>query len=194
VKWTKYQGNYGYIIGLDFQNSSKIKNNNVSSDIYQFALNQGFLYPISKFSLFSREIYSYLGPSTDLYFFFNKQRIAISGFDYAYSFACLLSLGINSEFIMPLQNNLFIESSLGFSVLSLGFRMVNDKDNNDESPAKLLTLFSGTSGSFKLGMRYYLLDNVSLKLAYRFHLTRISSWTPLLSASDDLILAFSYGF
>ena len=194
VKWTKFHGNYGYILNLDFQNSSRIKNNNVSSDIYQFALNQGFLYPFPKYSLFSKDLYSYLGPSTDLYFFYNKQNIAISGFDYASSFAILFSLGINSEFIIPLQNNFSIEGSLGFSVLSLGFRMVNDEDNNDESPAKLLTLFSGTNGSLKLGMRYYLLDNISLKLAYRFHLTRISSWTPLLSASDDLILSFTYGF
>jgi hypothetical protein len=194
IKWTKYHGNYGYILGLDFQNSSRIKNNNVSADIYQFTINQGFLYPLPEFSLFSKEVYLYLGPSTDLYFFFNKQKIAISGFDYASSFACLLSLGINSEFIIPFKNNITIESSLGFSVLSLGFRMVNDEDNNDESPAKLLTLFSGTNGSFKFGIRYYLLNNVSLKLAYRFQLTRISSWTPLLSASDDLILSLTYGF
>ena len=194
VKWTKYQGNYGYILGLDFQNSSRIKNNNVSADIYQFTLNQGFLYPLPKYSLFSKDFYSYLGPSTELYFFYNKQQIAISGFDYASSFAILFSLGINSEFIMPIQNNFSIEGSLSLSVLSLGFRMVNDEDNDDESPAKLLTLFSGTNGSLKLGMGYYLLDNISLKLAYRFHLTRISSWTPLLSASDDLILSLTYGF
>lgn len=194
VRWTKYQGDYGYILGLDFQNSSRIKNNNVSTNIYQFTLNQGFLYPLPKYSLFSKYLYSYLGPSTDLYFFYNKQNIAISGFDYASSFAILFSLGINSEFIMPLQDHLSIEGSLGFSVLSLGFRMVNDEDNNDESPAKLLTVFSGTNGSFKLGLRYYLLDNISIKLSYRFHLTRISSWTPLLSASDDLILSLTYGF
>ncbi len=194
LRWTKYHDDYCYMLGFEIQNSSDIKNNNVSTSIYQFTLNQGFLYPLSKFSFLSKELFTYIGPSTDLFFFYNKQNIAITGFNYASSFAFLFSVGVNSEFILPLRESLFIEGSLGFSVLSLGFRMVNDEDENEEAPAKLLTLFSGINGSFKLGARYYFLDNLSLKLAYRFQLARISSWTPLLSASDNLIISVSYGF
>lgn len=43
-----------------------------------------------------------------------------------------------------------------FSVLSLGIKMV-DVEESDESAAKLLTLFSGTNGSARLGVRYFLL-------------------------------------
>ncbi len=194
LRWTKYHDDYGYTLGFEYQNSSDIKNNNVSANIYQFSLNQGFLYSMPKFSFISNDAYTFLGPSTDLYFFYNKQNIAISGFNYASSFAFLFSVGVNSEFILPLSENLFVESSIGFSVLSLGFRMVNDEDEDEEAPAKLLTLFAGTNGSFKLGARYFIMENLSLKIAYRFQLVRISSWTPLISASDNLIIAVSYGF
>ena len=193
VNWSRFHNKYGYYLGLEYRSSSKIKNYNVSADIYQFSLNQGFLYPLPKMSLFNRDVYAFLGPSTELYFFYNNQNIAISGFDYAQSFAILFSLGVSSEFIVPIIQRLQAESSIYLSVLSMGFRMV-DQEEEDESPAKLLTLLSGTNASVRLGIRYNLLGNFSLKLAYRLHVTRISSWDPLLSASDNLIVTLAYKF
>lgn len=193
ANWSRFHNKYGYYLSLEYASSSKIKNYNVSTDIYQFVLNQGFLYPLPKMSLFNRDLYAFLGPSTELYFFYNKQNIAVSGFDYAQSFASLFSIGVNSEFIFPIRKNLQAESSLCLSMLSLGFRMV-DSEEQDISPVKLLTLLSGTNASFRLGMRYNLFGNFSLKLAYKLHLTRISSWDPLLSASDNLIVTLTYKF
>ena len=190
---SRFHNKYGYYLGLEYRNSSKIKNYNVSTDIYQFSLNQGFLYPLPKMSLFTRDVYAFLGPSTELYFFYNKQNIAVSGFDYAQSFAALFSVGLNSEIIFPIRKDLQAESSLCLSILSLGFRMV-DSEEEDVSPVKLLTLLSGTNASFRLGIRYNLIANFSLKLAYKLHLTRISSWDPLLSASDNLIVTMAYKF
>jgi hypothetical protein len=69
-----------------------------------------------------------------------------------------------------------------------------DLEETDESPVKILTLISANNVVFTLGPRYYLFDNLSLKAAYLFHLTRISSWEPLHSASDNLILTLTYGF
>jgi hypothetical protein len=85
------------------------------------------------------------------------------------------------------------ESSMQLSILSLGFRMV-DSEEEDVSPAKLLTLLSGTKASIKLGIRYNLIGNFSLKLAYKLRVTRISSWDPLLSASDNFIASLTIGF
>ncbi len=193
ANWSRFHNKYGYFLSLEYGSSSKIKNYNVSTDIYHFALNQGFLYPLPRMSLFATDAYAFLGPSTELYFFYNKQNIAVSGFDYAQSFAALLSIGLNSELILPIQQNLQAEGSLCLSMLSLGFRMV-DSEEEDISPVKLLTLLSGTNVSFRLGIRYNLIDNFSLKLAYKLHLTRISSWDPLLSASDNLIVTVAYEF
>ncbi len=193
ASWSRFHNKYGYYLDLEYRSSSKIKNYNISADIIQFSLNQGFLYPLSQMSLFTRDVYAFLGPSMGIYIFHNKQNVAVSGFDYSQSFAGLFSLGVSSEIIFPIRPALQAEGSFRLSILSLGLRMV-DTEEEDESPAKLLTLLSGTNASIRLGIRYYLYGNFSLKLAYKLHVTRISSWDPLLSASDNLIFTLAYKF
>ena len=191
--WTKPHDDYVYHLGIDYRYSSDIKNNNVSTDIYQFTLNQGFNYAIPEFTLFNNNAYLYLGPSTELFFYYNNQNIAVSGFDYAQSIASLISLGISSELFYPLSDKFCIETSLDFDLLSLGFRTV-DTEETDESPAKLLTVIAATNTVFRLGLRYYLIENLSIKASYLFNLTRISAWEPLLSASDNVVFTLTYGF
>ncbi|MGB5530814.1 MAG: hypothetical protein WBQ32_12675 [Ignavibacteriaceae bacterium] len=193
IAWANQHSDYVYRLKIDFSNSTEIKNNNVTADIYQFTLNQGFSYALPKFTLFDNDAYFYIGPSTELFFYFNEQNIAVSGFDYAQSFALLISAGINSQIFYKLWNDFNIEASLDFNVFSLGFRMV-DMEENDESPAKILTLISANNILFTLGPRYYLLDNLSVKASYLFHLTRINTWEPLLSASDNAVFTLTYGF
>ena len=193
VNWSRYHDKYAYQLNLEYGASSGIKNNTVSTDIYQFKLNQGFLYPLPEFSLFTGKAQTFLGPSSELYFYYNNPNIAVDGFDYAQSFAAFFSLGMNAKLISPIRKNLQAESSLSLSLLSLCFRLV-DNEEDDVTPVKLLTLFSGTNLSFRLGMRYFLFHNVSLKVAYQFHLTRISSWDPLLSASDNVLTTMTYQF
>ena len=79
------------------------------------------------------------------------------------------------------------------SVLSLGFRSV-DNEEDDKTPAKLLTLFSGLNSSFDLGIRYYVFDKISIKAGYKFELSRISAWNPLISTSDNLLIGLTYNF
>jgi len=193
IGWTNQHDNYIYQLGIEYRYSSALENYNVSADINQFSLIQGFLYPLPKFSLFKKDVHTFIGPSTEIFFYHNEQNIAVSGFDYAQSFAALFSIGISSELFIPIQSNFNIESSLGFSVLSLGFRIV-DEEETDESPIKPLTLFSGINATFKLGTRYCFYDTFSLKAAYLFSFTRISSWEPLFSASDNLVLTLTCGF
>ncbi|MFH1196466.1 MAG: hypothetical protein V1720_12250 [bacterium] len=193
ISWAKPHENYVYTLSISYQNSSEIKNNNVSTDVHQFNLNQGFNYTLPKFTIFDRDAYVFIGPAAELFFYYNKQKIAVSGFDYSQSFAMLISGCISSHLFYTLSDKLNLESSLVFSVISLGFRMV-DSEEDDESPVRILTSFSGTNANFKFGARYYFLDNLSLKAAYNFHLTRISSWEPLLAASDNLIFSLTYGF
>ena len=193
ITWANQHSNYVYHLKIDFGNSSEIKNYNVSADIYQFTLNQGFSYALPKFTMFSKDAYVYLGPSTELFFYYNRQNIAVSGFDYAQSFALLISAEVNSQLFYELWNDFNIEGSLVFNVLSLGLRMV-DEEETDETPVKILTLVSANNIVFTLGSRYYLFDNLSIKAAYLFHLTRINSWEPLLNASDNIVFTLTYGF
>jgi len=193
VGWAKCHEKYVYQLGIEYRNSSEIKNYNVRTDIYQFSLNQGFLYPLPKFTLFKKDVYPFLGPTTDLFFYFNEQNIAVSGFDYTQSFAALLSLGIQGKLFYRIGSTWTVEGALGFSVLSVGFRMV-DYEETDMAPVKPLTVFSGVNAAVRLGLRYYVFNNLSLKASYCFNMTRISSWDPLLSASDTIIFSVTYGF
>ena len=62
-----------------------------------------------------------------------------------------------------------------------------------EVPVKPLTPIAGMHGSFGLGARYYILDRLSVKGAYRLRVTRISAWDPLLAVSDVFALSMTYG-
>ena len=119
--------------------------------------------------------------------------IAVSGFDYAESYAGLFSLGFRLEAIYPLIPKFQVESSVTATALSLGLRSV-DKEEDNASPVKFLTLFSGLNSSFDLGTRYYLLDKLSISIAYRLEFVRISGWETLLSASDNLVIGLNYRF
>jgi len=193
IGWARHHDTYVYRLDMYYSNSNNIKNYNVTTNITQFTLNQGFLYPLKNISLFQKNLYLWLGPSTEFFFFYNDQNIAVAGFDYAQSLAGLFSVGLNINGIYPLRHNLQLESSLRLTVLSLGFRMV-DNEEDDQSAVKILTLFSGLNSAFDLGARYYLFNRLSVKLAYKFELTRISAWDPLLSASDNLIIGLTYSF
>ena len=191
--WARYHETYVYLLDMSYRNSNNIKNYNVTTNITQFTLNQGFLYPLRNISIFKKDLYLWLGPSTEFFFFYNDQNIAIAGFDYAQSLAGLFSMGLKLNSIYPLRHHLQLESSLNLTILSLGLRIV-DNDEDDQSPVKILTLFSGLNSAFDLGARYYLFNRLSIKLAYKFELTRISVWEPLLSASDNLIIGLTYSF
>jgi hypothetical protein len=191
--WARKHNKYVYRLEMAFRNSNSINNYNVSTNITQVTLNQGFLYPLKKMTLFKNDLFIWLGPSTEFFFYYSKPNIAVSGFDYAQSFAGLIALGFNADVIYPLKHNFQLESSLSLTVLSLGFRMV-DVEEDDQSLVKPLTLFSGLNSSFDLGARYYIFNRLSVKLAYKFELTRISAWDPLLSASDNVIIGLTYRF
>ena len=89
-------------------------------------------------TLFKNDLYIWLGPSTEFFFYYSKPNIAVSGFDYAQSFAGLLALGFKADAIYPLKRNFQLESSLGLTVLSLGFRMVDSEEDNQSPVKKLL--------------------------------------------------------
>ena len=192
-KWARAHNKYVYKLEMDYRNSSEITNYNVSTDIIQFSFNQGFLYPLKKRVFLNKDLFLWMGPSTEILLFFNDPDIAVTGFDYAQSFAILISASYNTDTILQIKPNLLLESSLKLSIISLGLRMV-DSEEDDESTAKLLTLLSGLNSSFDLGMRYYIFSNLSVKLAYRSEIIRISSWEPLLSVSDNIAFGLHYKF
>jgi hypothetical protein len=193
IRWARHHDTHVYHLDMTYRNSDEIENYNVSTDITQFTLNQGFLYPLRDISLFHRDLHLWLGPSTEFFFFYNDQDIAVSGFDYAQSAAGLFSLGVNANGIYPVRNNLQLESAMNLTILSLGFRLV-DNEEGDESAAKFLTLVSGLNSAFDLRARFLISRRLSVTLAYEFEMTRVRAWDSLLSASDNIVIGLAYGF
>jgi hypothetical protein len=193
LEWARSHERYVYQLEMIYRHSSGIRNHHVSADITQFMMSQGFIYPLREMLLFKKDLFLWIGPSSELYFFYNKPEIAVSGFDYAQSYAMLASLGLNAEGILPLNQKFNAESSVHLTVVSVGGRMV-DNEEDGQSPVRLLTLLSGLNSSFSLGVRYQVFNPLTVRIAYRFEFTRISKWTPLLAASDNATVALTYRF
>lgn len=193
VGWASQHPKVLYRFDLEYRNSKAINNHHVSSNITQFTLNQGFLYPLHERKLFHRSLNLFLGPTAELFFFYNDPNIAVAGFDYAQSYAFLFSMGIDITGRVRLGPKSIVETSVRLSGLSLCFRMV-DSEEDSQSPAKLLTPLSGLNSSLNIGLRQHLLDHLSLKAGYSFELFRISTWDPLISASDNLVIELSFHF
>lgn len=193
ISWVNDHQKYVYKLAIAYRYSTDIKNYTISTAVTQFSFNQGYLYPLKQRSLFGRELFVWIGPSTDFFFFYNKPNIAVSGFDYTQSFATLFSAALNSDAILPLNKSFQLESTLNFSILSLGGRIV-DSEEDDAEPFKLLTLFSGLNTNFELGVRYFLSRKFSLKIAYRSEIIRISAWAPLISVSDNITFGLTSKF
>jgi hypothetical protein len=193
IAWARKHNKYVYKLEAAVRLSQEITNYNVSTNITQVNFSHGFLYPLKKLSLFNKDLFIWLGPSTEFFFYVNEPRISVDGFDYAQSFAGLFSIGFNTEAIYPLSRTIFLETSLDLTPLSVGIHIV-DSEEEDRSPVKPVTLLSGLNSSFNLGFRYFLLKKLSFRVGYKFEFTKISAWDPLLSASDNIVIGLTYGF
>jgi len=195
VNWSRFHDKSGYRFKLEFRNSSNIKNNNISTDILQFLFHTDYIYPVGKFSLFSRDVYAYLGPSSEFFMYYNHPDIAIEQTYALFSFVTLLSLGINSELIYPVSNRFQLESSLYLNICSICMRMVELLTEDEiERPVNLLNMLSGMRTSLGFGLRYSFLKSVSVKAGYKLQLTRVSKWDTFISASDNITATLTYHF
>lgn len=195
LTWARYQERGGYSIGLEWRNSSNVRNNNISAGVTSFSLDLEHLYRVATVRLFSRDAPLFLGPSTGVFFHLSELNIAFSELELPYSFAILLPLGIRSTVILPMTERLHLAGSLGASVLSLGFRMFDvEEEVNEEPPVRLLPLTSGTHGDLSLEFRYRVANRLSLNLGYELQILRVNPWDPLVSASDNILCGLSVVF
>ena len=195
--WSQFSGQSGSDISLKFQNSSEIKSGTFSSSVTLFSMNWDFFFACGRFKFFGKDAYIFLGPSTEIFFYYNRQQYARDGLFVDFSFATLFSLGSQVQIIIPLRTDLNIESMLKFSLLSVAVRMPEImvvEDRPEESAIKLLTPFECLHANFHTGIRYYLSSGLSLKVRYQFTFTKIQRWNPILAASDDVVLSCSVHF
>jgi len=196
--WSRFHGSKAFQLNLQYSSSSRIRNNDMSADIVLFSIEWDYLYPAGTFSLFSRKVYTYLGPYANFYTYYNRLNFANDGIFLDFSFAALISLGVHPMFIIPAGERLKLESSMQLNLFSVVIRMpeIEQVDNNgeEESRLKLLTPYNGLNSQINIGVRYYPVKRLSLKLRYEFRLTRITAWEYLLAANDNIIFSVAYHF
>jgi len=193
--WSRLSESSGYSIGVEHRNSAELRNNNITAGVTLFSLDLDYLYRVATFRFLGGDARVFLGPSTGFFMYFSDLHIAFSELDIPYSFAILLPLGVSSTMLLPVSGRLQLSGSVRSSVFSLGLRMVDlVEDVDEESPVRFLTPPTGTNASIAVGIRYALMDRLSLDAGYELQLLRIRSWDPLLAASDNVSAGFTVGF
>ncbi len=189
VSWLGGSDTTAYRLGLEYRHSAGVRNYNVSAGVTQASLNLDFMYYAGAFSFLGRNVFAYVGPSSRIYLYYRQQKIADGGdalFN-AYSFAMLLSGGINSRLVVPLTQVLSAELAGELDLISFGARIPDMYDQNS-SAVRFVTLLSGACGNTQLLLRYDLTRSVSISGGYRFEICQNSSWSYLISASDNVVL------
>jgi hypothetical protein len=193
VEWVRFQKRNGYRLEFEYWKTTDISNNKISAETQQAIFNQDFIYPIGNFSLFSRNVYAYLGPSVQIFYYEIYYHFVSPGtFISPTTNGIMGSLGVNTEFIYQVNSKLNIEASLRSNLISFTGKAVDEQKYADDSSPVLLSVFTATKFDFDLSVRYYLLKRISISLAYKFDLSRINKWDPYIAASDNIIISLNF--
>jgi len=197
MEWMQPHDRYGYRMGFGFRKANDIKNYTMPATITQFSFYQDFLYSLGKFRLFKKDVYTYLGPSFDFYFFNNQQQFTDNAFYFEFSFLGMLSAAADVYFNLPLSRKWQLESNLRLNILSIAIQMpevVVDEGKDAGATIKLLTPFKGLKTSFDLGGRFFIIKRLSVSLAYRMELTNVTVRKRVVTVSDNVVGTLAFHF
>lgn len=195
VEWMRFHNKNAYRLEFEYRKSTNIENNKISAEVLQFVFNQDYIYPIGNFLLLSRNVYAYLGPSAQFFFYNIKYNFGQPGtFISPKTFGIIGSLAVNTEFICPVNKKLMIEGLIRLNLLSFSGKDYDERIYENEPGPTLLSVFTATKFDFDLSIRYYLINKVSVALRYRFDLLRIHKWDPYIASSNNLIISLNYTF
>ncbi len=193
LEWVRFQNKNGYRLKFEYWKTTDISNNKISAETQQVIFSQDFIYPIGNFSLFSRNVYAYLGPSVQIFYYEIYYHFVRPGtFISPGTNGVMGSLGVNTEFIYPVNNKLKVEAFLRSNLISFSGKEVDEQKYADASSPALLSVFTATKFDFDLSVRYYFFNRISISLAYKFDLSRINKWDPYIAASDNIIISLNF--
>ncbi len=195
VEWVRFHIKNAYRLEFEYRYSSNISNNNISAKVGQFTFNHDFIYPVGNFSLFSRCVYAYLGPSIQFFYYNIRYNFVTPGtFISPKIFGIIGSLGINAELTYQVNNKFQVEGLLRSNIISFSGKELDERKYEDESCPTLLSVFTATKFDFDLSVRYYPADKFSISMGYKFDLSRIDKWDPYIAASTSMIISLNYTF
>lgn len=196
MSWTRFHSDHAFKVGFEFRQSTHIKNYSRRAEITQFSIHRSWLYPLGNYPFLSKKALVYIGPMTEFYFFFNQPRLEGDGLMLDFSLLSLLSLGIDSDVIIPLSPAVQLEGSLRLALFSFGIQMpeVEEAGDGSEERAGLLNAANGMNVVSDCGFRYRFNSSISMRLSYGLPITLISKWRRFVAASDNLMISISVHF
>lgn len=200
TRWSRFHGNHGHRLVVTGGGGTDIRMGNASTEITVFGLSGIDLYPLTTYPFLSKTVFTYLGPSWDLFFHVRNQNMTPGALTKTTSLAILASGGINLAAILPFSSSFQTESSVGSSVFALGMRMPNT-DNEDATFARLLLFPNAVRSRFRLSTRYRPIDSVSVGVGYEMHFTWLKSseewetedgWYGFTSTNNNVFLSLTW--
>lgn len=194
VQWVRFHHQNGYRLEFEYRISDNIKNNNISAEAKQFAFNQDFFYPVGSFSMLSKNMYIFLGPSLQYFYYDIIYNFVQPGtFIKSKTFGSIGSLGVNAAFVYQINTRLKINGSLRSNLFSVAGKIIDEEVYEETSP-RFFTFFTGTKFDFDFYIHYFLFHKISVSMGYKFDLSRINKWDPYIAASNNLVFSLNYNF
>lgn len=195
LSYLKMHQTYGSLFKFNYENSSDIKYRNTSAAIHNILLSYGKMYPINGIKLFNRNLYTLLGPSTDMFFHLRTQNSSLNIMAPTVSYTLLFSLSFNSIVVYPINNKIACEADFSVTAISFGSRFPNIM-YKEINLFKLLPFYKGLRNSDRIALSYHPFSYLKLKCGYEFNLFWIKSFESSTEGTDwaSLRSVNNYGF
>jgi hypothetical protein len=166
---------YGPYFKFNYENGSKIQYNKTSATINNILLSYGMIYPIKGLKLFNKNLYAYLGPSTDIYFHLRTQNVSFNIIAPTVSYALFFSLSLNAIVVYPVNKKIACEGIFSATAISFGSRFPNI-DYKQINLFKLLPFYKALRNSDRIALAYHPFGFLTLKAGYEFDFMGIKSY------------------
>jgi hypothetical protein len=193
---------FGSYFKFSYENGSKIEYQNTSAAINNVLLSYGKIYSIKGLKLFNKNLYTYLGPSTDIFFHLRTQNASLNILAPTVSYTLLFSLSLNAIVVYPLNNRIACEGNFSATVISFGSRFPNVV-YKQINLFKLLPFYNALRNSDRIALTYCPFRFFTLKVGYEFDFMGIKSygnasdgidWSSIHSISNYVFIETAFNF
>ena len=175
ITYLGWHQTYGSYFKFKYENGQKIEYQNTSAAINNVLLSYGKVYSIKGLKLFHKGLYTYLGPSTDIYFHIRTQNASLNIMAPTVSYTVLFSLSLNAMVVYPINEQIECEGTLSATFMSFGSRFPNIV-YKEINLFKLLPFYKGLRNSERIAVAYRPFNFLTLKIGYEFNLLGIRSF------------------
>lgn len=194
VSWSRYNKNFGLDIYLKWENSSPVKNYNVTSNVSQSLIGIAFYYPVGSVSIFRKNLFFFLGPAAEMFQYNQTRNITNYSAYNENALALLASASISAKAFYVINKAFMLEASAQLSLLSVANKTTSSLPGGTNTANAVLTALYGFHSNVGINIRYLILNHITASAGYRFDLSQITEWDYFITAEDELSAGLSYNF